>query len=72
MIAVIGMLLYSAFKWEFSNKHVYDKIKVEDSDEKEAQLKLSDVVLISIGAVCQQGKFVASKSYDYFHRLQPT
>lgn len=46
LIALISLLLYSAFRWEFRGT----------TDEQE-NANWSDVLLLSLGAVCQQGAY---------------
>lgn len=46
LIALISLLLYSAFRWEFRGT----------ADEK-GTANWSDVLLLSLGAVCQQGAY---------------
>ena len=45
LIALISFLLYCAFRWEFSEK-----------GDGQQTMNWSDVVLLSLGTVCQQGE----------------
>lgn len=49
LIALISVLLYSAFRWEFRG-----------TADEEGTTNWSDVVLLSLGAVCQQGAYSCS------------
>jgi hypothetical protein len=46
LIALISLLLYSAFRWEFRG-----------AAEEQGTANWSDVLLLSLGAVCQQGAY---------------
>jgi len=48
LIALISFLLYCAFRWEFCEK----------GDEQQT-MNWSDVVLLSLGTVCQQGEYLS-------------
>ncbi|KAJ9596018.1 hypothetical protein L9F63_012751 [Diploptera punctata] len=50
MIAVIGCILYGAIKWEFLH-----------SDTDQVEPSWSDVLLMSLGAVCQQGSWFEAR-----------
>jgi len=45
LIALISFLLYCDFRWEFSKK-----------EDEQQTMNWSDVVLLSLGTVCQQGE----------------
>jgi hypothetical protein len=47
LIALISFLLYCAFRWEF----------FEIGDEQQT-MNWSDVVLLSLGTICQQGEYL--------------
>ncbi|PSN49052.1 Ionotropic receptor 75m [Blattella germanica] len=50
LITLTGFILYIAFKWEFKKKKITDGA----SNERE-RVQGSDVLLMSLGAICQQG-----------------
>jgi hypothetical protein len=48
LITLISFLLYGAFRWEFRNSD-------SETGDKHETMNWSDIVLLSLGAVCQQG-----------------
>nr|CAD7409507.1 unnamed protein product [Timema cristinae] len=64
LLAVCGLLLYAALQWErlsgdnMEDPKVNDYLKSMGADQK---VSWSDVVLLSVGAVCQQGSPIESR-----------